>query len=134
MLLPHGTIIALIDGKSFELFRNAGVEGSPDLHMVAAPRLDAHNHSGASHHSSAGNKSDSLVAEDAHAIAVVHWLNQEALAHRIPHIVIIAAPRTLGELRKHYHKTLQQALIGEVAKDLVGRNAQEVLAALHAGS
>lgn len=31
--------------------------------------------------------------------------------------VVIAAPRTLGELRKHYHKTLEAKLAGEIADD-----------------
>lgn len=132
MLLPHGTLVALVDGKAFTLFRNAGNEAEPDLQPVESPTLDTHNHSGASHHDRPGNHSASLVAEDVHALAVAHWLNQEVLAHRIEHLFVIAAPRTLGELRKHYHKLLEQALIGELAKDLVDRNGQEVLEALQA--
>lgn len=130
MLLPHGTIVALVDGKNFHLFRNAGNEAEPDLVEAAAPRLDAHNHSGASHRSSSGNHSDMLVAEDAHAIAATEWLNHEVLAHRIANLVVIASPRTLGEMRRHYHKQLEQALLGELAKDLSGRKGPEIVAAL----
>ena len=32
------------------------------------------------------------------------WLNKEVLGHRIDDLVVIAAPKALGELRKHYHK------------------------------
>ena len=43
MLLPHGAIVALVDGKKFELFRNTGKDSHPELSAVDAPRLDEHN-------------------------------------------------------------------------------------------
>jgi protein required for attachment to host cells len=130
MLLPHGTVIALVDGHKFELYRNNGNEAAPDLVAQVSPKLDTHNHSGGSHHSSAGNHSDSLVAEDAHAIAAVEWLNSQVLGHKVANLVVIAAPRTLGEMRRHYHKHTEKALMGELAKDLIGRKPDEILAAL----
>lgn len=130
MLIPHATVIALVDGQHFSLLRNAGTEAAPDLQELPAPRLDSHNHSGGGHRSSPGNHADSLVAEDAYAIAVADWLNQEVLAHRIAGLVIIAAPRTLGELRRHLHKHTTRAVLRELAKDLSGRAPAEVLAAL----
>lgn len=130
MLLPHGTVIALIDGAKFELYRNAGNEAEPELAALAAPALDASNHSGAGHRSSPGNHADRQVAEDAHAIAAVEWLNAEVLGHKIEQLVVIASPRTLGEVRKHYHKMTERAVIRECAKELVGRPAGDIIAAL----
>lgn len=130
MLLPHGTVVALVDGHKFELFRNAGNEAAPELAAMAAPKLDTHNHSGAGHHSSSGNHAGSLVVEDAHASAAAAWLNGEVLGHRIQSLVVIAAPRTLGELRRHYHKQTERAVIKELAKDLTGRQPAEILSAL----
>ena len=130
MLLPHGTVIALVDGHNFQLLRNAGNEATPELDPLPSPKLDTHNHSNGSHHSSSGNNAGTLVSEDAHAIAAVNWLNGQVLAHKIEHLVLIAAPRTLGEMRRHYHKQLEQVLMGELAKDLSGRKGPEILAAL----
>ena len=130
MLLPHGAVIALVDGHKFELYRNNGNEAAPNLALQASPRLDTNNHSGTSHHSSSGNHSDQLVKEDAHAIAAVEWLNSQILGHRIEHLVVIAAPRTLGEMRRHYHRQTEKALLGELAKDLTGRQAPDILSAL----
>jgi protein required for attachment to host cells len=130
MLLPHGAVIALIDGHNLELYRNTGNQAEPELAALPAPQLDAHNHSGGSHRSSPGNHADSLVAEDAHAIAAVTWLNGEVLGGRIKDLVIFAAPRTLGELRKHYHKLTERALRKEVNKDLIGKPPETILAAL----
>ena len=130
MLLPHGTVIALVDGTRFELYRNGGNEAAPELTAMTAPKLDTHNHSGGSHHSSAGNHADSLVAEDAHAIAAVNWLNSQVLGHKIENLVVFAAPRTLGEMRRHYHKQTERAVLKEVAKDLAGKPPEQILSAL----
>jgi protein required for attachment to host cells len=130
MLLPHGAVIALIDGHNFELYRNAGNEAEPELAALPAPKLDSHNHSGGSHRSSTGNHADSLVDDDAHAIAAVTWLNAQVLGHKISDLVVVAPPRTLGELRKHYHRLTERALRKEVNKDLVGKPPETILASL----
>lgn len=54
------------------------------------------------------------------------------LAGKIKNLVVIAAPRTLGELRKGYHKTVSDVLIGELAKDLTGHSMQDIEKALAA--
>ena len=130
MLLPHGAVVAVIDGQNFELYRNAGNEAEAELTGMPSPHLDASNHSGGSHHSRPGNHADSLVSEDAHANAAAQWLNSQVLGHKVENLVVIAPPRTLGELRKHYHKQLERALMKEVAKDMVGRQPADILTAL----
>lgn len=134
MLLPHGTVIALVDGEEWTLLRNAGNEAAPDLAELPTPALDESNHSGGGgrHRSTASDPSPRQMLEDAHAAAVAEWLNQQVAGHAIERLVVIAAPRTLGELRHHYAKPVTQVLIGEVAKDLIGRKADDVLAALRA--
>lgn len=130
MLLPHGTVIALVDGKNFELYRNTGTEAEPELTAQAAPKLDSHNHSGGSHHSSAGNHAGHMVEEDAHASAAVDWLNSQVLGHKLEQLIVIAAPRTLGEMRRHYHKQTERAVLKELAKDLIGKQPGDILSAL----
>ncbi|MFA7585269.1 MAG: host attachment protein [Novosphingobium sp.] len=131
MLLPHGTIVAVVDGRNLELYRNTGDEAEPELAAVPAPTLEAHNKgSGAHHYSSSGNPSGNQLDEDAHAAAVADWLNDQVLGHKLEKLAVIAAPKTLGEIRRHYHKQTENALIAELAKDLVGKPAAEVLAQL----
>lgn len=130
MLIPHGTVIALIDGRNLELYRNAGDEAEPELQSLASPGLDTSNHSGGSHKSSPGNHANGLVGEDAHAAAAAAWLNGEVLGHRLKDLVVIAPPRTLGELRRHYHKQTEQVLRRELHKDLIGKRPDEIVAAL----
>jgi protein required for attachment to host cells len=130
MLLPHGTVIALVDGRNFELYRNAGDEAEPELQALDAPKLDAHNHSGSGHHSSAGNHADKQVDEDAHAIAATNWINSQVLAGKIKSLVVFASPKTLGEMRRHYHKMTTQALLKEYHKDLSGKPVADIIAAM----
>ncbi|KPL67455.1 hypothetical protein SZ64_04660 [Erythrobacter sp. SG61-1L] len=133
MLLPHGAVIALADGSKFELYRNSGNEAEPELTALPSPKLDEHNHgSGGRHYSSAGNPQASLQEEDAHAAGVAAWLNSQVLGHKIEKLVVFAAPRTLGELRKHYHKQTEHALLGEFHKDLVGHKPEDILEAMKA--
>ena len=48
------------------------------------------------------------------------------LSGQIAALAVIAAPKTLGELRKHYHKQLSAVLVGEVAKDLTGHSQSDI--------
>ena len=127
MLLPHNCYVALVDGETFDVYRNAGAEAEPQLVLLDPPVLDSSNHSGGSHRSSHGNHADRLVAEDAHARAAANWLNREVIRDRIKHLVIIAPPRTLGEMRKHYHRKLREVVRKEVAKELVAFNPHDFM-------
>ena len=130
MLLPHGTVIAIVDGRNFELYRNAGNAPEPELAALPSPELDSSNHSGGSRRSSPGNHADSQVEEDAHTIAATEWLNQQVLGHHIAQLVVFAPPRTLGEMRHHYHKQTEKALLKQVPKDLIGKPPGDILIAL----
>lgn len=136
MLLPHGAVIALIDAHDFRLYRNAGNEAAPRLEQLPTPPLDTHGHAHSNehgfHHADRGDARPTIavVEEHSHAIAAVEWLNREALAHRIVALVMIASPRHIGEMRKHYSKALEHALLREVTKELVDATPEEILTAL----
>lgn len=127
MHLPKGTVVAVADGEKLNLFRNTADDGGLALTALPAAGVEGDGKgSGARHQSSAANPDDSQVEEDGFAAGIAAHLNKQAMAGKIANLVIIAAPRTLGELRKHYHKTLSQALLGEIAKDLTGHSAADV--------
>lgn len=134
MLLPHGSIIALVDGTTCEIYRNAGSEAEPQLALLDPPMIDSTNNSNVGHRSSSGNHADRQVHEDAHARAVAAWLNEQVLSGRIKNLAILAPPRTLGELRRHYHSRTRHVLRKEVAKELAGFPVEAIMAALHNGS
>jgi protein required for attachment to host cells len=54
------------------------------------------------------------------------------LAGNIEHLLVIASPKALGELRKHFSKQLSGVLVGEIAKDLTGHSLNDVEKAINA--
>lgn len=133
MELPKNTLVVVADGEKLSLFRNGGSGAAAELTALPAIEVDDHNMgSGSRHPSSAANPDDSQQNEDSFAAGVADYLNKQAMSGKVEHVVIIAAPRTLGELRKHYHTTLTAALIGEIAKDLTGHTTADIEKALSA--
>lgn len=133
MQLAKGATVAVADGAKFSLFHNVGDEAHPELKPVGTPDPSTENTgSGGRHHSSSANPDESQQAEDNFAAGAVALLNKQVLAGKITKLVVIAAPRTLGELRKHYHAKLSDALAGEIAKDLTGHSAKDIEKAIAA--
>ena len=133
MQLAKGATVAVADGEKFNLFRNGGDEAHPALTALSTADVGTDNKgSGGRHHSSAANPDDSQIAEDSFAAGTAALLNKQVLAGKITHLVVIAAPRTLGELRKHYHAKLSDALVGEIAKDLTGHSIKDIEKAIAA--
>ena len=127
MDIPKGTTVAVADGEKLNLFRNSGDVADPRLMPSGEESVDTDNKgSGARHLSSSANPDDSQVEEDSFAAGVADVLNQKVLSGHIADLIIIAAPRTLGELRKHYHQKLSAVLVGEIAKDLTGHSIQDI--------
>lgn len=127
MNIPKGAIVAVADGEKLNFFRNSGDEANPKLTASAVEDVTNDNKgSGARHQSSSGNPDNSQIDEDSFAAGTADLLNRQVLGGQIDNLIIIAAPRTLGELRKHYHQKLSAVLVGEIAKDLTGHSAQEI--------
>ncbi|WP_426230557.1 host attachment family protein [Pararhizobium sp. DWP3-4] len=133
MNLPENTVIAVADGEKFSLFQNEGDASNIKLRAMAEPDIDSSKiSSGGRHSSSAANPDDSQQEEDGFGRGIAEMLNKQVLDGKIKNLVIIAAPRTLGELRKGYHKSLSEILVGEIDKDLTGHSIQDIEKALAA--
>ncbi|WP_031392868.1 host attachment family protein [Sphingomonas sp. STIS6.2] len=131
MKLPKNALVAVADGEILKLYRNTGDEGSPSLTALPDADISTSNKgSGGRHQSSSANPSDSQQDEDGFAAGIAALLNKQVMGGKVDAVVVIAAPRTLGELRKHYHKTLEAKLVGEVSKDLTGHSVADILKAI----
>jgi len=131
MLLAHGTIVAVVDGENLTLYRNGGTDTEPKLSAIGSPEVSGDNKSaGARHRSSSDNPDESRLEEDSFAAATAAMLNKMALENDFSSLVVIAAPKTLGELRKHWHKALQAKIVAEMSKDLTGHSIADIEAAL----
>ncbi|MBB5687098.1 host attachment family protein [Sphingobium boeckii] len=127
MKIPKGATVAVADGEQLNLYRNTSDDSSPSLMALPDQAIDTHNKgSGGRHQSSSANPADSQQEEDAFAAGTAEILNRHVLDGSIDSLIVVAAPRTLGELRKHYHKALSTILVGEIAKDLTGHSITDV--------
>ncbi|WP_239805023.1 host attachment protein [Croceicoccus hydrothermalis] len=128
MRLPHKAHLAIVDGTRFVLMRNDGSPDEPKLSEQAKPDLDPTNFSaGVKHQDDAGQRTGATdLNELAHAAAVADWLNRAALDKTIETLAIAADPKTLGEMRRHYHKSLEAIIIGEEAKTLTGETTERI--------
>ena len=126
-------MVAVADGEKLNLFRNSGDELNPKLTPVPGTAVENENRgSGGRHHSSSANHDASQLEEDSFSAGIADLLNKQVLSGKISDLVIIAAPRTLGELRKHYHAKLSDVLMSEISKDLTGHAVHDIEKAIAA--
>ena len=136
MKVPHNAHVAIVDGERFRLMRNTGPIFEPKLEMVAEPSFRTPVPGAESRSddrgtlTTAGSQTD--LAEVAHGAEVVDWLNAMALKGEIEQLVVVADPRTLGEMRPHYHKALKDKIVAEVAKELTWESPLAIAEALAA--
>ena len=129
MKLSNGALVAVVDGEKLALFRN---EGGVEIRLKAIenPPIEDRVSGSAGRRSSEANPDNDTQAEDGFAMGVAQVLNKWVVTNKIDELLVIAAPKTLGELRKHWHKDLQAKLAGEIAKDLTGHSTDQIAAAV----
>jgi len=66
------------------------------------------------------------LEEDRFAAETAEMLKKRALRNEFETLIIVAPPRTLGELRKHYHKEVSERLLREIDKDLTGHTVPQI--------
>lgn len=131
MILPNNTTVAVVDGERLRLFRNKGQEPHIKLVALDTPDLVPEKSESDSHHKNGGaNPDGSRQDEERFAAATIDHLNRQVLGGHISQLYIIADPRTLGEMRRHYHVELKSRLIGELAKDFTAHPVEAIETAL----
>jgi protein required for attachment to host cells len=139
MRVPHNSFVLVADGKKMLFFRNDGDEVFPKLEVerkqehadlpTREQKSDdagrAFATSGAARHAYSETDFHQLE-EDRFAVEAADLLRERALRNEYESLIVVAPPRTLGELRKHYHKEVEKRLTGEVAKDLTGHPVAEI--------
>lgn len=131
MILPHNTIVVVADGENFKLFRNKGTE--PHIKLVALPSpklVPVNKGSGMYHTSTLANPDEKRREEDKFAAAAAEYINSNVLDGEFASLYVIADPRTLGEMRRHYHSAVIPLVVGEMAKDLTHHTTEELEYAL----
>lgn len=145
MKVEHGTLVMVADGAKLLLLRNAGDAKYPVLETLLHERQDnppAHEQGtdapGRSFASTGAARSSyeetdrHRQAEDAFARHAAAVLERALARYADAGIVVIAAPHTLGEMRKAYGRATAAGLIAEIDKDLADHTTDDVIAALAA--
>lgn len=142
MNLAKNTLVLVADGRKMLFLRNHGDEAQMDLHLEAhqeqqnpATREQGTDAPGRSFASggrrSAMEETDyHQIEEDRFAAEAAELLRDRALRGDFKTLVVVAPPRTLGELRKHYHKEVASRIVAELHKDLTGFPIDDIQAAL----
>ncbi len=145
MLIPNDTFVVVADGRKMLFFRNDGDAQHPNL-VVERKRVQD-NPDNIDQRTDAPGRSFSSVGagrsayeetdfhqleEDRFAAETAELLKKRALNNDFEKLIIVAPPKTLGELRKHYHKEVESRLIGEIDKTLTGHPVEDIESALQA--
>jgi protein required for attachment to host cells len=140
MQVPHNSFVVVADGEKMLFFRNHGDAEFPKLEVerkrvqdnpsAADQKTDeagrTFDASGGAGRSAYEETDYHQLAEDRFAADTAELLKKRALQNDFDNLIIVAPPRTLGELRKHYHKEVEKRLAGEIAKDLTGHPIDEI--------
>ena len=150
MQVPHNAFVLVADGRKALFFRNEGDAEFPNLqvehaqeHINPADRDQKTDAAGAASSTRGGGQFSAgggsmgetdfhQQEEDRFAAETADMLKRRALANDFESLIIIAPPKTLGELRKHYHKEVSNRLKGELPKDLTGHSVPDIEKALSA--
>jgi protein required for attachment to host cells len=127
MILPKGSTVAVVDGSRIRLFQNKGAEHGGHLVEIAVQGVERENAgSGSRHHTGAANPDSARLTEDDFSAAAAAVLNKLSLEGAIEHLVLIADPRTLGEMRRHLSSEVVRKIIRDFPKDLIGHSTKEI--------
>ena len=145
MQIPHNTAVLVADGRKLLFLRNEGDDAYPNLVVEHAEEQanpkdsDQKSDAPGLSFSSVGSGRSTMDEVDFHqqeedrfAAETAEMLKARALRNDYDALVVVAPPRTLGELRKHYHKEVERRLVAEVPKDLVNVPVAEIEKVLQA--
>ena len=132
MQIPHNAHVALANGERFLVMRNVGQPLAPRFEQVQSLDLELTNFSaGVRHQDPAGQRNGSTdIDELAHGAAIAEWLNDKALKGDLEQVVVAADPKTLGQIRRHCHRQVENRIVGELAKDLTNQPVPAIERAL----
>jgi protein required for attachment to host cells len=139
MRITNGTLVMVADGAKMLLLRNDGDTKYAVLTTLAheeianPPTRSQGSDAPGRSFSSMGGRRSSYSETDWHRQAQERFAaHAEAELERLASqddagIVVIAPPRTLGELRKHYGSRVREKLLAEIPKDLAGHITDDIV-------
>ena len=144
MRLGHGTWVVIADGEKFLALHNEGKQLSADLRVIEKDQIDnppdreqSSDRPGRMPNSSARGRS-ALEETDWHRVEKKRFaqdlakkLHGWAAEGRYKRLVLIADPRTLGELKADNSNMVKERLVLEIGKDLTNAPVGDIEAVLN---
>lgn len=127
--IPTGTLVVVADGQGARVFRNVGDDQAVTLQqqdLLELMNMNDDGPAGAMPHESTGQQID----EATFAKQLALRLNAGALKAEYAHLVLIADPQTLGQMRPLLHKETEQRMVLEIAKTLTNSPLEDIERAL----
>jgi len=127
--IPADAMVVVADGTGARVFRNVGTDGKLSLQQektLTAQNVDDEGPSG----SAPTEQSPQQTDEATFAKQLANRLNHGALTNAYAHLVLVADPQTLGQMRPQLHKETLQRMHGELAKTLTNSPLQDIERAL----
>jgi len=127
--IPADAMVVVADGTGARVFRNVGTDGTLSLQQketVTAQNVDDDGPSG----SAPTEQSPQQTDEATFAKQLANRLNHGALTNAYAHLVLVADPHTLGQMRPQLHKETLQRMHGELAKTLTNSPLADIERAL----
>jgi protein required for attachment to host cells len=139
MRISHDALVLVADGRKSLFLRNEGDEDYLNL-VVEDQRAqagledrDLKSDAPGRAMSQVSGRQSTMEEPDYHQIEEDRFAKETAalLSKRVQQsdfeqLIIVAPPRTLGELRQHYDKAVEAKIVAEVDKDLVNHPIDKV--------
>ena len=140
MPIANNALVLVTDGRKTLFFRNEGDQNQIDLRTEAHDERDDADKAGDLATDAPGTVQQSAgyghstyeetdfkqQEEDRWAHSAAEEVNKRALANDFEALVIVAPPKTLGELRKKLHKEAARRVVCEISKEMTGRPIPEI--------
>lgn len=127
--IPAGTLVVVADGEGARVFRNIGDERAVSLQqqdLLELMNMNDDGPAGSMPTESTGQQLD----EATFAKQLALRLNAAALKGEYDHLVLIADPQTLGQMRPLLHKETEQRMVAEIGKTLTNSPLADIERAL----
>lgn len=139
MKIANGTWVLVGDGRKAMFLRNDGLAEQPNLHCIAtreqrnpATRDQGTDAPGRAF-ASVGTMRSAMEETDWHdeearrfAAGLAAELNNAVHEHRYEHLILVAPPRILAELRQDLNKEARACVRAEIDKDLVRHTIADI--------
>lgn len=137
--LPHDAWILVGDGEKALFLRNDGDEAFPNLvtmdviqhanpatHDQGSDRPGRFSNGPSMQRSAVENTDWHRIEKDRFASEMADHLSKAALDNAFSHLIVVAPPHVLGELRHAMDKHVQARVLVEIDKDLTNHPVHEI--------